>query len=162
MAKKVKLKLPEKSDEGDERPEVVELVRNLKAQLPDLKKELEVVNGHWVYEDGVYRFYHQSFKVFHLQGTVKSMVKKLEALRPGKPLNKWFMEVVADGTKEEFDLSFNQAWLKHTRPVVEAFFHAKFFLEMAVRYGQEFKDVELAPTWLPSGWAAFLYLYDLR
>ena len=44
-------------------------------------------------------------------------------------------------------------------PIVEAFFHAKYFLEMAVRYG---RTLESPPRKLPSGWAAFLYLYDLR
>ena len=32
-------------------------------------------------------------------------------------------------------------------------------LEMAVRYGTELKA---PPRMLPSGWAAFLYLYELR
>ena len=162
MAKEAKNPF-ERLKDGDDRPEVLELVRNLKKALPELEKLLEQVNDHWVYEDGVYRFYHQSYKVFgRFQGTIKSIVEKLESLRPGKSLNKWFMEVVKDGTKEEFDMSMNKAWTKHTRPVVEAFFHAKFFLEMAVKYAKEFKDEELAPSWLPSGWAAFLYLYDLR
>lgn len=43
--------------------------------------------------------------------------------------------------------------------MVEAFFHARFMLEMAVKYGQALEE---PPTSLPSGWAAFLYLYDLR
>jgi hypothetical protein len=32
-------------------------------------------------------------------------------------------------------------------------------LEMAVKYG---KELERPPNFLPSGWAALLYLYDLR
>jgi hypothetical protein len=43
--------------------------------------------------------------------------------------------------------------------MLEAFFHARYFLEMAVKYGRE---LELPPTLLPSGWAALLYLYNLR
>jgi hypothetical protein len=50
-------------------------------------------------------------------------------------------------------------WLETTRPIVEAFFHARYFLEMAVRYG---KKLKMPPAMLPSGWAAFLYLYNLR
>jgi len=53
----------------------------------------------------------------------------------------------------------NRRWLEVTRPIVEAFFHAQYFLEMAVRYGRQLKR---PPRQLPSGWAAFLYLYDLR
>lgn len=41
----------------------------------------------------------------------------------------------------------------------EAFFHARFFLKMAVKYGEELDE---APSTLPSGWAALLYLYNLR
>ena len=43
--------------------------------------------------------------------------------------------------------------------IVEAFLHARYFLEMAVRYGQELKH---PPALLPSGWAALLCLFELR
>ena len=36
--------------------------------------------------------------------------------------------------------------------------HARFFLEMAARYA----DLPIPPNPLPSGWAALLYLYELR
>jgi hypothetical protein len=39
-----------------------------------------------------------------------------------------------------------------TRPILEAFFHAWFFLEMAVRYA----DLEKPPQILPSGYVALL------
>ncbi len=79
------------------------------------------------YEDGIYRFYHHSFKIYSLQETTSAIVAAL--------------------------------WLEVTRPMVEAFFHAHYFLEMAVRYGKQLKH---PPRQLPSGWAAFLYLYNLR
>ena len=41
----------------------------------------------------------------------------------------------------------------------EAFFHARYFLEMACRYAD---DLEEPPSLLPSGWAGLLYLYGLR
>jgi hypothetical protein len=56
-------------------------------------------------------------------------------------------------------MKHNQQWTAHTRVFLEAFFHAKYFLEMAVKYG---KELQAAPTMLPSGWAALLCLYDLR
>jgi hypothetical protein len=46
-----------------------------------------------------------------------------------------------------------------TRPILEAFFHARYFLEMVCRYGRELAE---PPSPLPSGWAAVLYLYGLR
>lgn len=64
-----------------------------------------------------------------------------------------------DGTGHTFDYADNQRWLEVTRPIVEAFFHARYFLEMGIRHGRE---LDTAPRLLPSGWAAFLYLYNLR
>ena len=46
-----------------------------------------------------------------------------------------------------------------TEQIVEAYLHAHYFLEMAVRYGKTLKE---PPIQLPSGWAALLYLYRLR
>lgn len=42
--------------------------------------------------------------------------------------------------------------------ILEAFFHARFFLEMAVRYA----TLPECPNPLPSGYAALLSLYGLR
>lgn len=145
--------------ENDERPEVLSLWAALQKARPELEKLLTEISGHWTYEDGVYRLYHQSLKVWHLQPATTKIVDQLQALMPGRPLNQMFARIVKDGTREPFDLKFNQDWLPHARPVVEAFLHAKYFLEMAVRYAQELKA---PPNMLPSGWAAFLYLYDLR
>ena len=41
---------------------------------------------------------------------------------------------------------------------MEAFFHARYMLEMAVLSA----EMEKAPHMLPSGWAAMLYLYEVR
>jgi len=43
-------------------------------------------------------------------------------------------------------------------PDAGGFTHAKFMVEMAVRYA----DLPELPVTMPSGWAALLYLYDLR
>jgi hypothetical protein len=52
----------------------------------------------------------------------------------------------------------NGHWPEVTRPIVDAFFHARLFLEMATRHG----DLEAPPRAPPSGYAALLYLYRLR
>lgn len=145
----------------DERPEVRELFKNIKKALPELEKFFEEeCNGDWTYDDMIYRMYHQSFKTWNLVSSIEEITKKLESLLPGRPLNKIFLKIVADGTKEkEFKLVFNKDWLKYTRPIVEAFFHARFFLEMVIKYG---KEMEKPASLLPSGWAAVLYLYNLR
>ena len=143
----------------DDRPEVRGLFSNLKASLPALAKLVDEHSSHWSYEDPVYRFYHQSFKVYGLQQATTPIVAALQALAPDRKLNEWFLRIVEEGTGKTFELEHNQRWLEVTRPIVEAFFHARYFLEMAVRYGRE---LDAPPNLLPSGWAAFLQLYDLR
>jgi hypothetical protein len=115
-------------------------------------------SDHWGYEDPVYRFYHQSFKVYFLQQQTEAIVAALAELAPDRPLNRWFVEIVALGTGREFGIEENARWTEVTRPIVEAFFHARYFLEMAVRYS----SLEEPPRPLPSGYAAVLYLYGLR
>ena len=162
------------------------LLRTIKARLPQLSALLEKVSSHWHGEDGFYRFYHQSFKVYHLQADTLEMEAALRALQPerrgpegpltpahsadggecqacgetpGPSLNPWFEKIIREGTGKEFQMEHNRRWLEETRPILEAFFHARTMLEFVVRYG---KELEEAPRTLPSGWAAVLYLYHLR
>jgi hypothetical protein len=147
------------SKDIDDRLEARSLLQNLKEALPSLQVLLQQCNDHWGYEDGVYRFYHQSFKVYDLQDTTLQIVAALQALAPERKLNDWFVQIVNEGTGRKFEMKHNDQWLTITRPILEAFFHARYFLEMGVRYGG---TLEAPPRWMPSGWAAFLYLYDLR
>ncbi len=135
------------------------LLAAIKTNLPDLRALLERVSSHWLYEDPVYRFYHQSFKVFSVQSLTLQIVSALQALLPDRELNRRFMAIVADGTGKQFTPEMNRNWDATTRPLLEAFFHARFFLKMAVKYGAELDE---PPATLPSGWAAVLYLYGLR
>ena len=135
-----------------------ELLAAIRIRREGLTKLLAEVSGHWGYEDPIYRFYHQSFKVFHVQESTQKIVAELQALMPGQGMNTWFLEIIQAGTGQVFDVSCNEKWLLHTRPIAEAFFHARFMLEMAVRYS----ELEEPPQMLPSGWAALLYLFDLR
>ena len=147
------------SDDVDDRQDVLQLYTNLRASLPELEKLLRDCQSHWGYEDGIYRFYHHSFKVYSLQEMTSATVAALQSLAPERTLNESFMAIVRDGTGKTFEREPNGRWLAVTRPIVEAFFHAHYFLEMAVRYG---KQLQHPPRQLPSGWAAFLYLYNLR
>ena len=82
----------------------------------------------------------------------------LAGLLPELSLNPWFVEIVAAGTGSTFSTEHNSDWTRVTRPILEAFFHARYFLEMAVRYA----SLEAPPAPLPSGYAALLELYGLR
>ena len=135
------------------------LINSIAANLDTLEQLLGLCTNHWGYEDPIYRFYHQSCKVFYLQERTQEIVAKLQALAPALPMNEWFMEIIRQGTGKEFDLKDNENWTAVTRPILEAFFHARYFLEMACKYG---KELESPPEIMPSGWAGLLYLYDLR
>ena len=148
-----------RTDDVDERLEVQELFANLQAQLPALETLLAQCRNHWGYEDPIYRYYHHSFKVYTLQDQTTRIVKALQALAPQRHLNEQFLKIVAQGTGKVFENAHNRRWDVVTRPMLEAFFHARFFLEMAVKYGHQLKA---PPNTLPSGWAALLYLYNLR
>jgi hypothetical protein len=134
------------------------LLERLKQRKADLEKMLDVMSDHWTYEDHFYRYYHNSFKVYHTQDTTSQAVKLLRELLPERELNLSFDKIIGDGTGTKFNLRHNKNWDKHTRPMLEAFAHAKFMIEMAVRYA----DLPEPPQMLPSGYAALLYLYDLR
>jgi len=144
----------------DDRPEAVGLLKAIKTALPDLEKLREECDDD--VEDGVYRFYHQSWKVYgRLQNLTTRVVAKLRALAPdpAKPLDEYFEEIVAAGTGKTWKQADNQNWTQVTRPIVEAFFHAKYFLDMAVLYG---KELDTPPVTMPSGWASVLTLYGIR
>lgn len=135
------------------------LLEAVKANLPQLESLLAEFLDE--YEDRVYRFYHQSFKVYSLQNyTLKAVeVFKTIADATNGQLCGLFEEIVAGGTGVEFEMDHNKDWLLHTRPIIEAFLHAKYFLEMMVKSAREMNS---APTVLPSGWAAILELYKQR
>lgn len=131
---------------------------SLRRDRAELQELLDRCSDHWGYEDPVYRFYHQSFKVYWLQQTTRSIADRLQALAPGRPLHPWFVQIVQAGTGKTFRPEDNARWPEVTRPILEAFFHARYFLEMAVRYG----ELEAPPQLLPSGYAALLHLFGLR
>ena len=135
------------------------LLATIKQRLPELEALLERSNGHWLYEDFVYRFYHHSFKVFGVQSLTSAIVAALGRLLPEAAMNPDFLAIVEEGTGRTFTTDMNMTWVPATRPLLEAFFHARFMLEMVVKYG---RTLEAPPETLPSGWAAVLYLYGLR
>jgi len=131
------------------------LLANINERLPELAT-LAVI---WEYEDFVYRFYHHSFKVFGVQSMTSTIVATLRELLPESEMNADFVAIVDAGTGHTFQAEVNATWAASTRPLVEAFFHARFMLEMVVQYG---RTLETPRQLLPSGWAAVLYLYGLR
>ena len=111
------------------------------------------MNDHWGYEDAIYRFYHQSFKLYRLQDSTLKIVETLQSLVPNRSMDPWFRQIVEAGMGKQFSTEHNDRWLEVTQPIVEAYFHARYFLEMACRYRDPPEGMII-----PSGWAA---LFDL-
>ncbi len=97
--------------------------------------------------------------MYGLQDVTTRIAAALRALSSDGMLHPWFVQIVDEGTGRKFEGSHNERWLHETRPVVEAFLHAKYFREMVCRYGRELEE---PPKTLPSGWAAVLELYGIR
>ncbi len=134
------------------------LLLNMRQHAPELRRVLDNANSS--YEDGIYRYYHLSLKVFWLQEQTNALVNALTAIAPeGRPFCRFFDGILQQGTGREFSLADNQHWLERAAPIVQAFFHARYFLEMAVKYAAELQE---PPQPMPSGWAALLCLYRLR
>lgn len=135
------------------------LLLAIKARLDELSALLETASSHWHAEDKFYRFYHQSWKLYGLQRDTLEIVEALRSLWPEKQLHPWFDQIIREGTGLEFSFEDSRDRLRKGRPILEAFFHARTMLELAVKYG---RDLEHAPRAMPSGWAALLELYSAR
>lgn len=135
------------------------LLDTIKGKLPELERLLVPFQA--MYEDGIYRFYHYSFKVYQLQNYTSQAVETFRSIAKDTDnhLCEWFEEIVAAGTGLAWEPNHNLNWTLHTQTIVEAFLHAKYFLEMMIKYGC---GIDAVPAMLPTGWAAILELYNQR
>ena len=134
------------------------LQKNIKENLHDLNNLLDEMKK--VENWRIYRFYHHSFKIFYLQENTLQIVAALKKLNPHEDkelLNKWFLQIIEDGTGKKFSTDMNKRWLEETRPIVEAFYHAKYFLESIVDSGMENKTGIISERF-----GSILHLYNLR
>jgi hypothetical protein len=135
------------------------LLNRIKANLPEIENLYRVFTGYE--EDYVYRFYHQSFKVFGAIEEIKKARDLFEKIAPdGISLNEWYCRIADEATGKSFDWEkTNQKWIHEMRPILEAFWHSKYFLKQTLDSGTK---LQKSPQILPSGWAAVLFLYNLR
>lgn len=137
--------------------------QSILAHLEEAKALKEELDNDWYTPNHFYRFYHQSFKAYKAQDVTRKCVNFFEKIAGEEfKLNKWFLQIVEEGTGQVFDLDHNNEWLKHVRPQVEAMLHAKFFLDLIVKHGEELRNEKEPPSLLENGWAAVLYLFNER
>ena len=137
----------------------IKLLKRIKSHVPEMKERREKIDN-WDSEDLIYRFYHRSFKVYYLQGHTLNIMKIINDIAGDEfDIDPMFKHIVENGVGIEFDMEHNKDWQGWTRPIVEAYFHARYFLDMMIKYGEELEgDVRM----LPSGWAAILSIFCLR
>ena len=162
--------------DDDQRSKEFGLIAKIKERLPELIKMLADIDNS--YEDGVYRFYHGSYKVDFLRYETECLVEIVLAIAPNPAIDERFVEIAWLGTNDE------ETTEDTPRHIVEAFFHARYFAKMFCEYGKQADQLEASlhklvriiarrkvqkPPYslfegdsLPSGWAAVLELFNLR
>ena len=134
------------------------LLEQLRTHLDELTRSQQQAHSPEV-TDRIYRFWHQSCKVFRLQAHTSQIAGVLRAAGGNRPLNPWFEQLVADGTGHVFHPEDNGRWYETASPVVHSFLHVRHLLDVTVEAATTLE----APTpMLPSGWATVLCLYQLR
>jgi hypothetical protein len=138
----------------------VEFLDNIKVKLPQMEAKLDECQSMDNYENLFYRFYHQSNKVYQLQTVTQEILDLLKEVAPkGKSFCKYFQEIIDAGASgKEFSLEHNDDWTTHTRPMIEAFCHARYFLEMCIKCS---KELSKPPSPMPYGYAALMELFDI-
>jgi hypothetical protein len=82
----------------------------------------------------------------HYWQQTDTIVRRLRSLVPDRPLHPWFLQIVRQGTGKEFTTADNNRWSRVTRPIVEAFFHARFFLELNRRVVERLQFIRSAKS----------------
>ena len=100
-----------------------QLLANVKRGLHARHQLWDERSSHWGCEGPIYRFYHQSFKVYHLQHQTKRIIDTLRSLAPDEhTFFREFQEILnAGASRKSFDPSRNAHWSQRTRVFTEAF-----------------------------------------
>lgn len=140
--------------------------QDLLARLKSMRDELETARGQvgggsLHTDDLLYRFWHQSLKVYALQEVTRHIRGLLaEAADPALGLDPWYEEIVAAGTGRTFTLEDNGRWLEAAGPIVNAYLHSAHLLRLACEAVARY---DRAPEgWYDPGWATLLHLYRMR
>ncbi len=136
------------------------LRENIMNNLRTLKELQTLIDDEDVYETKLYKFYNYSYKVYHLQEYTLSIVETLKKLLDEPLHKKNFMRQIELGTGKEFVPGHKVEWFKETVHITNAFLHAKYMLDMILKYGATGDDGR-APNFA-YGWAAVLCLYNIR
>jgi hypothetical protein len=87
-----------------------ELLGRIKTRLADIDALLAEYAEDWAEEDGVYRFYHQSVKVFdRLRPLTKQGFELITEIGGEQdPPCEWYCQIVREGTEHDFNETTNK------------------------------------------------------
>lgn len=88
----------------------------------------------------VNRFYFQSVHVMQIEEQTEKAVELIKSLLPSGTLNDWFTQIISEGTRKEFSHDWNDDWPKHTRTIMEAFFHTQHFIRLLYTVAENIND----------------------
>ena len=143
------------------RQRMADLLTRIKAHLPAIDAWLEDARDEWGIENAVYRFYHQSSKVFGYQSDIEAGDNIIRSIGgESDPPTYWYRQIVAAGTGREFSDATNQNWFEETHAIPAALLHVYHLVQLLARYGREYERVPEKP--IPVGWATVLELFELR
>lgn len=134
-----------------------ELSRRIQAAVPDLLLLTACIESSG--RRGLYKFYSQSFKVFHLQVDLQKMLGALRAVWPERDLNPHFIAILNAGLAARFDPSSNGRWAEDSAPVINAFLHARIMLAEVVACDPG--NSSDGDTLAADRWATVRLLYNL-
>jgi hypothetical protein len=117
--------------------------------LKDLETLLQEVNNFWDYDDVMYRYYNKSSKTYYAQKITAKIVNMLRIINPYQQeckVDRNFLDIIDKGTIKTFDVNKDDDWKSNSQYMLEAMFHAKYMLELAVKYGRKYKRYAIAPN----------------
>jgi len=132
----------------DRQEKGAQLLSTIQARLPELQAlwRKSVPLG---YEDPIYRYYHNSFKVYRVQQTTLDIFRILQSLMPDRYLNMSFCRIVRAGTGQVFEFSHNVKWTNTRVPCSKrSSMPGTCWTCFEIR-----RQLTEAPRMLPSGWA---------
>jgi hypothetical protein len=140
------------------------LFANIKSNQKELENLLAKITRHeGEYEGLIYRFYHNSFKVYDLHQTIENIINLLKKIDPKTEPTfcELFKALIGEASSVgSWKIDHNQRWKETAGKIVEAFFHAKYMLEMAVNCAKLYQ--EKPGECIDQKWGSLLELYNIR
>jgi len=119
-----------------------ELLKNIKGDLRNLESMIKTAKD--VEEEGFYRFYDGSYKATLIKYSTDDFLRALKRISPNSEnhFSDEFNYIIKQ--QEKVDTSKTIRIIKNPQqeflPLFTAYSHAKYFIEMAIKYGRTLEE----------------------